>query len=65
MNFSLTKKEVEKFNTWVETHEQKCTGRACCGRYVFSFCPTRIGTVVKARDDLLGEEIDLTDYENW
>jgi hypothetical protein len=35
------------------------------GGYVFTFCPTSLGTVVRVRNTMSEDEIDLTDYESW
>lgn len=34
------------------------------GELIYSFTPTSIGVVVKVRH-ASGEELDVTDYENW
>ena len=33
--------------------------------YIFTFYPTSVVNVVKVKNTLTGDEIDLTDYENW
>ena len=38
-----------------------CTG----GNLTYSFTPTSLGTVVKVKEALTGEELDLTDYDLW
>ena len=35
------------------------------GAYTFSFTPTTLGEVIKVRNELTKEEIDLTDYDLW
>jgi hypothetical protein len=35
------------------------------GGMKFSFIPTSIGTIVTVKESITGEEIDLTDYDNW
>lgn len=34
-------------------------------RWTFMFTPTGLGTIVKVKDELLGDEIDLTDWDNF
>jgi hypothetical protein len=62
--FDLDKEQLAKLNEWMKTRPKKyegCSG----GRYIYQFCPTSLGLVVKVIDDITKEEIDLTDYENW
>lgn len=35
------------------------------GRFTYSFTPTGLGSVVKVRDNITGEELDVSDYETW
>lgn len=35
------------------------------GRFTYSFTPTSLGTVTKVRDNISGEELDVTDYGAW
>ena len=35
------------------------------GAYTYSFSPTSLGCVVKVRNTVTGDEIDLTDYSHW
>lgn len=35
------------------------------GGLTFSFTPTSLGCVVKVTEALTGEELDITDYEDW
>jgi hypothetical protein len=35
------------------------------GAYTFSFVDTGMGTVCKVRENITGEEIDLSDYDEW
>lgn len=37
----------------------------CGGAYTFSFTNTGIGLVIKVRNGLNGQELDLSDYETW
>lgn len=62
--FELSKEQIEKFEKWQESLPklpQEHFG-AVGGGYSFEFCPTAIGTVVKAkRAD--GQEKDLTEWK--
>ena len=66
MKFKLDKNQVKKYEAWRKKIEKKnpqyygCNG----GGYSFIFIPTSIGDIVKVRRDE-GEELDLTDFENW
>jgi hypothetical protein len=35
------------------------------GGTTFEFTPTGLGTVVRVKDAITGEELDLTDYDFW
>ena len=62
--FELDKEQLEKLSAWRKTRPVRyegCSG----GRYVYLFCPTSLGLVVKVIDDCTKEEIDLTDYGSW
>lgn len=62
--FTLDKEQLTKLNKWLKDRPPKyegCSG----GRYIYTFCPTSLGTVVKVKDSITGDEIDLSDYENW
>ncbi len=62
--FSLDKAQAAKMTEWANKHKKVYTG-AIGGRYTYSFTPTSIGLVVKVKDAITGEEIDLTDYDMW
>lgn len=64
MIFSLDENQQVALSIWMESRPPKYEG-ASGGRYVYSFCPTSLGLVVKIRDEITKEEIDLTDYESW
>lgn len=63
VTFTLDDEQLKKLTEWWDNRPKKnegCSG----GRYVYMICPTTLGTVLKVRDDITKEEIDLTDY-NW
>ena len=33
--------------------------------YIFTFIPTPVINIVRVKNSLTGDEIDLTDYKNW
>lgn len=35
------------------------------GRFTYSFTPTGLGCVIKIRDNITEEELDVSDYEMW
>lgn len=62
--FDLDAEQWAKLAAWKKTRpvrNEGCSG----GRYIYQFCPTSLGIVVKVIDDCTKEEIDLTDYESW
>ena len=65
--FKLDKDQRKKLADWLATRVPGYRGSlgAIGGRYSYTFCCTTLGTVIKVRDDVTKEEIDLSDYENW
>ena len=63
-NFSLDENEQKKLNEWMANKSKKYVG-AIGGRFTYSFTPTSLGCVVKVRDDIDKDEIDLTYYLSW
>lgn len=67
MVFTLTPKQVEKYEKWLEKKNKK-SGEvyvgAIGGAYSFVFIPTGLGTIEKVvcTD---GSELDLTDSDSW
>jgi len=62
MTFHLTEEQTEQLSAWSKGR----TGQGPVGgRITVSFTETAIGNVVKARDATTGDEIDLTEYENF
>lgn len=65
-SFSLSDKQAKKALEWIKDRKaDKRYGGAIRGRFSYTFAPTTLGLVCIVRDDLSGEEIDLSDYEGW
>jgi hypothetical protein len=62
--FSNLDIDKEKLQTWFGSKEPKYCG-AIGGRFTYMMTPTSLGTVCKVRDNLDGDEIDVTDYDMW
>lgn len=62
-SFTLSDAEIARVAEWTSARAQPCG--AIGGQFTFSFTPTGIGVVVKVRDCVTGEELDLTDYDSW
>jgi len=64
--FELDEAETQKFEAWKREQKEKDPHIATAGeRWTFMFTPTGLGTIIRVKDELLKEEIDLTDWENW
>lgn len=62
--FEFTSEQEAKYQQW---HKEKCVmfGRGSIGgRLTYEFTPTSLGLVVKVKC-ACGQEIDLSEYENW
>lgn len=66
MKFEISYIDSLKVVEWVKNHscELKEYSGACGGRITYSFTPTSLGVVIKAKC-ACGEELDLTDYKGW
>jgi len=67
--FGFTPDEVERIHTWQRSHQNEKHPNprkmgAIGGSYTFSFTPTTLGCVSKVKCHC-GDELDLTDYEDW
>lgn len=66
--FEISGEELKKYKEWYEEHNKSCplyqNVGAIGGRLKYSFVPTGLGIVIVVRCSC-GEELDLTDYENW
>lgn len=64
--FELDKEQEAQFEAWRKSQMKKDPRIAMAGeRWTFMFTPTGLGTVVNVKDNSLGDELDLTDWENW
>jgi hypothetical protein len=76
--FNLSDEQNDKLKAWIEEQNSKvaehqkemgfssapyygCSG----GAYTYSFTPTTLGMVVKVKNNLTKDEIDLTNYKDW
>lgn len=64
MTFKLDKEQQEKVNVWMNKKKFLPVG-TIGGRFTFCFTLTTLGVVIKVKDEVLGDEIDVSDYENW
>ena len=75
MNFELSKEQIEKIREW----DNPKTGHKCSlqsnefsdkyvgaigGHLSYTFIPTGLGNVVTVKC-ACGEELNITEYENW
>ena len=65
--FELDETQIEKFENWKRNQLKKTNEQLSFvgGRWSFKFTQTGIGVCVLAVDELLKEELDLTDFESW
>lgn len=64
--FKLTEEQQKLLTKWEEEiYSDKKYAGAIGGRITYSFTPTSLGVVIKARDFFTKKEIDLTDYDSW
>ena len=64
MEFELTDKQRENAGEWMAKHRTSNQG-AIGGQFTYEFTPTTIGVIVKVRDCITHESIDLTEYETF
>lgn len=62
--FNITDQQAEKLKEWFDARPERYGG-AIGGRFTYSITPTSIGIIYKVKDNATGEEIDLTEYEDW
>jgi len=63
LSFTLEEKQLEQLREWKATLP-KPPSSAIGGAFTYSFTPTEIGIVVKAKS-WDGQEIDISNYEDW
>lgn len=70
----LDERATAKLKPWVEEQDQKVAARqhkkapyygASGGAYTYEYTPTSLGVVVKVKNEMTGDAIDLTHYEDW
>jgi len=67
MKFKISKKDQKKYKKWAKKHIKICPIKdvgPIGGRISFRFTPTSLGTIFVITC-VCGEELDLTDSENW
>lgn len=62
--FAISKKQWAKVLLWCSKHKWVPMG-TIGGSYTFSFTPTSLGVVMKVKNNANGEEIDISEYEDW
>ncbi len=63
MQFKIPDAKIEVIAEWCESR-QKYAG-ASGGQFTYLFTPTSIGLVVEVRDNIGGEVLNVTDYDQW
>lgn len=61
----LSQNKLSKIRKQLETGQVEVYYGAIEEGYVFTFYPTSVVNIVKIKNTLTGDEIDLTDYNNW
>ena len=71
MKFEIDREQMIKLGEWIEIHNNSScpfsdpmTTGAIGGRMTYSFTNTSLGQLCKAKC-ACGQEVDLTNYENW
>lgn len=68
--FEITEEQQKIFENWKTIHNKKCVFSdpmkqgAIGGRFTYIFTPTGLGVITKVKC-ACGDEIDLTNSENW
>ena len=78
--FLLSQKQIEKLKEWKKEQDQKVIDSqketefgydnlpyygAIEGGYTYEFTPTGLGCVIKVKNNMTNEVIDLTEYDLW
>jgi hypothetical protein len=64
LTIELTQEQTNKFNTWKKTFKNKDYLGMVGGHFGLEIIFTSIGDIIKGKS-WNGQEIDLTEYENW
>ena len=68
LEFRLDPEQTKRFLEWRDSRNPNKNAGAIGGTYTFSFTPTSLGVIAKAKDKMgpkEGNEIDLTRYLDW
>ena len=64
--FTLTDEQEEKLADWIKDLKDLGSFQgAIGGRLTYEFTPTSLGMIVKVKDSMYHNEIDLSDYQDW
>jgi len=63
-SFTITPEQLLRIEEWLKQFEGRYTG-AIGGAFTYCFTPTGLGVIVKVRDSVSGQELDVTDYDSW
>ena len=61
----LSQNQLSKIRKQLETGQVEVYYGAIEEGYVFTFYPTSVVNIVKIKNTLTGDEIEITDYDNW
>jgi len=64
ITFEIDDKQQKKLKEWIDNGHNAPVG-TIGGRLEYCFAPTSLGLVIKIKDTVNGQEIDLTRYEDW
>lgn len=63
--FKLDEKEQITLAKWFETRPDVEYKSSIGGRYTFCFTPTGLGEICVVKDNATGDEINVTNFDNW
>lgn len=74
--FSLTEEQKEKLGQWASEQYKKDAAKAAQngrlsaygasgGEFSYTFTPTNLGLIIKVKNNLSGDELDLTEWDMW
>lgn len=64
ISVELNSDQEKKLSDWMDTLPEAYTG-AIGGRIEYIITPTGLGLIIKVRDAVTKNELDLTDYSDW